>query len=94
MVDLHLGGVGVGDAVVAGVPVPGDHLAAGRVDLGGGERVALQHLVAGVAAVAVAVGRVAEPVPVVAVLVLVGDGDEGEHVERQQRTRDGRRRLR
>ena len=69
MVDLDFGGVGVGDAVVGGVPVAGDHLAAGGVDLGGGERVALQDFVAGVAAVAVAVGRVAEPVPVVAVLV-------------------------
>ena len=66
MVDLDFGRVGLGDAVVAGVPVAGDHLAAGRVDLGGRERVALQHFVACVAAVAVSVGRVAEPVAVVA----------------------------
>ena len=55
MVDLDFGRVGLGDAVVGGEPVAGDDMAAGGVDLGGGERVALQDLVAGVAAVAVAV---------------------------------------
>ena len=87
MVDLNLGGIGVGDRVVTGVPVPGDHLAAGWIDLCGCEGVALQDLVTRVAAVAVAIGRVAEPVPVVAVLVLVGDGDEREDVERRHANR-------
>jgi len=55
----------VGHAVVWGEPVAGDDLAAGGVDLGGGEGVALQDFVARVAAVAVSVGRVAEPFSVV-----------------------------
>ena len=90
MVDLDFGGIGLGHAVVWGEPVAGDDLAAGGVDLGGGEGVALQDFVAGVAAVAVSVGRVAEPFSVVAVLMFVGDGDEGEDVERVERSWDGR----